>query len=338
MTDIAPDTRSGGQSLTDSLLAQAAAGLTLTAALIYGAGALTIALRLYFTHLPWESVLSQLPHDLLLTTGFAQVVLPAAIIGVLGAILLNFLVNEEHERHDAGQPPDQGHGTAVDQAADEPKAGRKGVAALIQRRVRDYLQARPGSRHFAAWLVASVVLGAAEAGIALPDYLYHRTRYTYPSVVISPTRFFLVVALVSAMAVAIALILFPYPRPAGAPTQAADVAGPELPRESKLLPWQWQALAGALVALAVVPGAAAISASTLFPGTLVCSPTFHEGELSGDLIGTNGGWAYMVEYHRTDFSHDYFSVIPLSEVRLMAIGRYADCNTLAHTPKPTPSP
>jgi hypothetical protein len=48
-------------------------------------------------------VLGQLPHDLLITTGFGQVVLPASIIGALGAILLNFLVNQDqHEqRHDS---------------------------------------------------------------------------------------------------------------------------------------------------------------------------------------------------------------------------------------------
>jgi hypothetical protein len=318
MTDIAPGTNSGGQSLTDSLLAQAAAGLTLTAALIYGAGALTIALRLYFTHLPWESVLSQLPHDLLLTTGFAQVVLPAAIIGALGAILLNFLVNEDHKLRRKGEG--------------------KSVGARIQLRFRAYLQANPGPRHFAAWLVVSLLLGAAEAGIALPDYAYHRDRYLHRAVVISSVRFFVVVAVVSAIAVAIALILFPYPRPAAAAGLAADGAGPDNPKESKLRPWQWQALAGALVALAAVPGAAAISASTLFPYALVCSPAFKEGELSGNLIGTNGGWAYMVEYHESDFSHDYFSVIPLSEVRLMTIGKFADCTTLTQTPKPTPSP
>jgi hypothetical protein len=338
MTDITPGTKPGGQSLRDSLLAQAAAGLTLTAALIYGAGALTIALRLYFTHLPWESVLSQLPRDLLLTTGFAQVVLPAAIIGALGAILLSFLINQEHERRRESRPARQGQVTDLDRAADLPSDGTKGFATAIQRKVRGYLQAHTGPRHFAAWLGVSLLLGAAEAVIALPDYAYHRALYTNPAVVISSARFFVVVALVSATAVAIALILFPYPRPVRGARPATEAVGPHDARESKLLPWQWRSLAGALVALAVVPGAAAISASTLFPYTLVCSPTFKDGALSGNLIGTNGGWAYMVEYHQTDFSHDYFSVIPLSEVRLMTIGKYADCSRLAQTPKPTPSP
>jgi hypothetical protein len=101
---------------------------------------------------------------------------------------------------------------------------------------------------------------------------------------------------------------------------------------------QWQALVGACIAFAAISGAAAISASTLFPRTLMCSPAFDGGYLGGNLIATNGGWAYMVEYRRNDFSHDYFSVIPLSSVHLMAIGYYADCNTLARPPAPPPSP
>ncbi len=321
MTASKPD----GQSLADSLLAQTAAGITLAAALIYAAGALTVALRLYFTHLPWEAVLGQLPHDLLLTTGFGQIVLPASIIGMLGAILLNFLINHEHG----------------------PNQGRWAIARAAQSWLRDYLQDEPGPAHFASWVTVSLLLGAAEAGIALPDYLYHRSRYLYPSVVISWPRFFLVVAAISAITASIALILFPWPLPLpgrtfhSAATDSAASAAPnnaEQRRESKLRPWQWQATVGSLVALAVIPGVAAISASSLFPYTLACSPSFKNGQLSGNLIGTNAGWAYMVEYRSQDRSHDYFSVIPLASVRLMTIGQYADCNPLAPSPAPSASP
>ena len=34
---------------------------------------------------------------LMITTGFGQVILPAVIIGMLGAVLLNFLVNQSHD-------------------------------------------------------------------------------------------------------------------------------------------------------------------------------------------------------------------------------------------------
>jgi hypothetical protein len=311
MTDMTPSPRPGAQSLADSLLAQAAAGITLAAALIYGAGALTVALRLYFTHLPWASVLGQMPHDLIITAGFGQVMLPAVIIGLLGSIMLSFLVNQEHEKeHD-----------------------KQTVALFLQQKLRNYFQDPPGLAHLGWWLAASLLLGAAEAAISLPLYLYHRSGYLHPSVVIPWLGYFLIVTLVSAIAVGIALILFPAPRqlPGAAPSSA---------RVSKLSALQWQGLSAALVALAVIPGAAAFSASTLFPNTLVCSSTFRHGQLSGNLIGTNGGWAYMVEYRQTGpnaYSGDYFSVVPLATIKLMTIGRYADCATLANTQAPAPS-
>jgi hypothetical protein len=209
-----------------------------------------------------------------------------------------------------------------------------------------------------------VILGAAAAGIALPDYLYHQSGYLHPSVVISWPKFFLVVGVASGVAAGIALIMLPLPRPltaraatpAGQPDDprapaTTDVSPARAPEKSKLPPkvsklppkvsklssWQWQAFVGMLIAFAAIPGVAAVSASTLFPLTIACSPAFHGGQLSGNLIATNGGWAYMVEYRQSNFSHDYFSVVPLSSVRLMAIGQYSDCNTLATTPAPTPT-
>ena len=352
MTDTAPDSKPGGSSLADSLVGQAAAGITLAAALIYGAGALTIALRLYFTHLPWASIVGQMPHDLIITTGFGQVMLPAVIIGVLGAILLNFLINEDHpnelRRRRSGFLLASWY---------RPEGTRRTIAGWLQSKLRHYLQARPGVAHFAAWLGASAILGAAAAGIALPDYLYHQSGYLHPSVVISWPNFFLVVGVASGVAAGIALIMLPQPRPltaqdatpAGQPHDPAAPATTDVsparptkeskppPKESKLSSWQWQAFVGMLIAFAAIPGVAAISASTLFPLTLACSPAFHDGRLSGNLIATNGGWAYMVEYRQSNFSHDYFSVVPLSSVRLMAIGQYSDCNTLATTPTATPT-
>lgn len=181
--------------------------------------------------------------------------------------------------------------------------------------------------------------------------------------VISWPAFFLTVALISAVAVGITLILLPPPRPlpdsvplpalpataAATPVEGTPNAEPaaregdtpaavsNAARESKLSIWQWQLLVGALVAFAAVPGAAAISASTLYPAALMCSPAYLNGQLSGNLIATSGEWAYMVEYRRHNYSHDYFSVVPLSSVRLMAIGRYGDCATLARSPSPSPS-
>ena len=103
---------------------------------------------------------------------------------------------------------------------------------------------------------------------------------------------------------------------------------------SRLSAWEWEAVVGVLIAFAAIPSIAAFSASTLFPYTLACSTIFsNKEELAGNLIATNGGWAYMVQYEpvtkkgETSF-YGYFQVVPLSSVQLLSIGHYANCRAL----------
>ncbi len=308
-----------GQTLLNSLVGQAAAGITLAAALVYGAGALTVALRLDFTHLQWESVLGQIPRDLIITNGFGQVVLPAAIIGMLGAILLNFLVNEKH---------DSGHGRGV---------------VRLQKALQGYLLAKPRLSHFVRWFMVALLLGLAEAAIAVPWYLIQRNQFPR-GVLISVSSYLLTVVALSAVAVGISLIFLPAPRQGSVVLASASQGERHTSGEaahegdgsrktaSTLSAWEWKALVGALVAFGSIPGIAAFSASTTFPQATLCSPIFkYDQQLSGDLIATNGGWAYMVEYKIGDYSHDHISVVPLSAVRLVAIGRFGTCRPLATT-------
>jgi hypothetical protein len=345
------DDKSSGNGNPDvraAFIGQAAAGLTAAAAIIYGAGALVIALRLYFTHLAWEAVLGQLPRDLILTTGFGQIVLPAMIFGLLGAIFLNFIVNAERE---------------------------SGYTRKLQKLLQRYLLAPPGFVKFGAWVFISAAVAAAEAGISVPFYLYHSRYYIHSGVVIPAADAFLVSAGLCAVAVGISQILLPVPvkdrvfpelyeLPAdeqrGAPANPSAEAsaspgetadsnpGPGKPsrkakrkersrraaeRKLKDSPAPgtaagWTAWVSVLIAFAAIPGIAAASAATLFPPTLACSSSFRNGYLSGNLIATNGGYAYMVEYRTTDFSHDYIAVVPLSATRLETVGQFGDCNTL----------
>jgi hypothetical protein len=323
---------SGGGSLLDTLIGQAAAAITVTGALIYGAGALTLALRLGFTHLPWQSVVGQLPYVLVLTSGFGQVVLPTAILGILGAVLLNYIVNGKHE------------------------GGRH--AARIQPRLRHYLRAKPSRGHFLAWLGAALIIGAIEAALSQPIFYYYKYHYyLHPSIMIADWEAFLIVAALSAVAVGLALIGLPPPladvgldgshslhngsdkadddlqRHEGNEHGINSNADDEKPKSlSKLSPWQWKLFVGMLVGFAAIPGVAAFSASTLFPYTQACWYGPGYGYLSGNLIGTNGGWAYMVEYRSSDYSHDSISAVPLSTVRLMSVGKWADCDTLSDSP------
>jgi hypothetical protein len=57
-----------------------AAGLV---ALIYAAGGGVLALRLYLAHLPSRTIVAQLPRDLLISVGLAQIVLPVVAVAAL---------------------------------------------------------------------------------------------------------------------------------------------------------------------------------------------------------------------------------------------------------------
>ena len=288
------------QTLLTSLVGQAAAAITLAALLVYGAGALTLALRLAFSRLPWESVLGQLPHDLLLTTGFGQVILPAIITGMVGAVLLDSLINSKKIKK-------------------KPWLSRV-IVAIINSKKINFIKKPWPSR-----VIVAIIIGAVEAGIFLGFYAVHKSGVNY-GIVIASWEAFLYVLGISFIAAVIALIFFP--RPYGSVPPAAPDAKEHVARRLSRL--EWRVLVGVLVTFAVIPGWAAVSASTLFPYTLACSSSFAEngvhGVHSGNLIGTNGAWAYMTEYrsrvvkgHRV-YDRPYVAVVPLSSIRLLVIG------------------
>ena len=66
-----------------------AAAITGIAAAVYVAGAAVFALRLYHLGLPTETVIGDLPRELLISVGLIEVVLPTLIAGAIyGSILL----------------------------------------------------------------------------------------------------------------------------------------------------------------------------------------------------------------------------------------------------------
>lgn len=344
------DAGGNGLAISTAVIGQAAAGLTAVAAVIYGSGALTIALRLFFTHLSWETVLGQLPHDVLLTTGFGQIILPSIIIGMLGAVFINYLVNDEH----------------------------RGAGSKIQLRMQRYLMAQPSVSHFLAWLFTAAFFGTLEAIVSLPFYVSHAHSYFNSGVVIPAFDAILVAAILSAVAVGVALIMLPHPRAEGLRRDlhaqrnsrlrsliraAAGQLGRrtragaflqrvyrerqerKLGRErwktskpSSLSPMGWMIWVGALIAFASVPGVATFAAVTLFPDSKACSTEFLKGRLEGNLIATNGGWAYMVEYENTTPVEDFIAAVPLSSLQMETIGHAGTCGNLVSNPVNSPSP
>src|SRR5919198_5089835 len=72
----------GGSDVVAMLgqLVGAAAGLV---ALLYAAGGGVLALRLYLAHLPSRTIAAQLPRDLLISVGLAQIILPVLAVASL---------------------------------------------------------------------------------------------------------------------------------------------------------------------------------------------------------------------------------------------------------------
>ena len=249
-----------------------------------------------------------MPRDLILTTGFGQIILPAMIIGILGAVLLNFLVNDSHS----------------------------GITRRVQLGLQSYLTARPSVGHFAVWVFASAIFGVLEPLVSLYFYNRHARTYFSPHVVIPAFDAMAAAAVLSAFAVGIALILLP------PPTKDGLRSGLSAPRPGKtpspLGTLAWMVWVGALVGFAVILGVATFAAVALFPASNACSAEFANGVLAGNLIGTNAGWAYMVEYKRSQPGQDYIAVVPLSSLRLETIGRFGTCVVLAPGPgSPSPS-
>ena len=79
--------KNGDNGLTPLLIGQSTAVLAVAVAVIYGAGALSLGLKLWYAKDPWAAVLGQLPRDFLLIDAFSEVMLPVILIGV-GAYLI----------------------------------------------------------------------------------------------------------------------------------------------------------------------------------------------------------------------------------------------------------
>lgn len=75
--------RAGGQKSTLQVLTELAGLLAAAAAVVYGAGAVVLSLRLAFEHLPWSNIVSGLPREFILSTGAGQAILPAIAVGAV---------------------------------------------------------------------------------------------------------------------------------------------------------------------------------------------------------------------------------------------------------------
>ena len=86
MADATSTSTKTGSALLQNVVAQATTVVALLVAATYACGALVFIVRLSLLDLPATSVLGQLPHNLLLTTGVTEVLLPVLVGGTLLAV------------------------------------------------------------------------------------------------------------------------------------------------------------------------------------------------------------------------------------------------------------
>jgi hypothetical protein len=59
---------------------------------------------------------------------------------------------------------------------------------------------------------------------------------------------------------------------------------------------------------------------------------------AGNLIATNDGWAYMVEYENVKPVTDFIAVVPMSSLGMETIGEHGgSCGPLTANPRSTPT-
>lgn len=246
------------------IIGQSTAVIAAAAAVVYGSGALSMGLRLWYDHYSWSPVLGQLPRNLILVDAISYVMAPAILIGVLAYILYRQF--------------DRQLGSAM------------------------------------KWLVA-VGFAAAIAFVPL-IFLEIVRRNTIHGVIRPYWEIYLLCAILNLAFVRVALHLLP----------RANIRGLR------------EVLGIGILALAFTPAVASVSAAYAFPIVKVCGPAFsHDGGdyAIGNLVGSDGQWIYVAEtianMPRTGtyrFIGGYIAVIPLSSVRLEAIGGFASCGDL----------
>jgi hypothetical protein len=286
-----------------AVIGQTAAIFAAAAAVVYSAGALSLAFKLWYDGAPVEPVLVQLPRSLPLSQAVTEV-LPAAIATGLLAIFLWKRINRSALGRAIAGPTIPGPtipGPTIPGAA-IPGAGQRGRGAW-------------------RWLI-SVVLALFFTGITL---LFASFLWISPIPGIFPRPLpdtFIICLILDTVAIRLALHFLP-----------------KLPRFRRKALQDTMRLA--ILTLALIPIVASTSAAYAFPIVKLCGPDFTslgtQGRhyAIGNLIGVSGQWVYVAEIltkeprpHHFEFAAGYIAAIPLSEVRLEAIGRNASCGEM----------
>jgi hypothetical protein len=274
------------ESLLNSPWTKLLGSATVVAAIIYVSGAAVMALRIWNSGLSWQPVVGQLPHDTLLSVGFAQVLAPA----VLGSIIAGWLVTRKPGRWLYDEASKRiNHGGAE---GDPP--ARRGIRAWTTRA--------------AFWLLASAVVTAI---LLIPTFAIWRVT----SGRVDPGARRPIDELVALAAVAILVAIQPFFlyrewRWAGSGVMRVATATGLL-----LIP--------AVVASTSAAGSALLPAVVLCGNSFsVLGGPSSVGEIRGNLLGTSSDWAYVAQWSvvNRQASSAHVIAVPLSSVSLIRVG------------------
>jgi hypothetical protein len=299
-----PANPSGPSSIAESLIAQAAAALTLAVALTYAAGGLALGLKLWFLRVPWTTVLGQLPHDPLIVTAVGQVVVPSLAAGAVLSALMDWLSGMRAGDELPGRP---GRGT-------EP-------------RLPQWYLAKTGGQFLGLTLL--IALGAGLVLGAAPLLVLRFTSHVVSGGLQPWAAIWICCGLLSfATAMGVLYVV-----------RALHARSPAFPAR-RMRPALRRTLLAAAVSAALLPCLCSISGAFLLPPVFLCGPNFFHpvgdsgqeapGYMDGSLIGSTSQWIYIAQFGRSHGQIDFRTItaVPAAAVRLQAIGRGSGCGDL----------
>jgi hypothetical protein len=299
------------------MLGAATAIITLFVAVIYGFGAVSLALALWYTKDPVSPELAQVPRDILIVRAFSGVIFPAAITALVMVILYEslYLPLRFYRSPSRPRPPVAEVGT-----------GKSNIRSSIAGYVIELGRAWHDRRLISSIVLAGLVSLAPQVLLA---YNYRTSNVTQSRLVIYVCCF-----VASFLSIYICLRFVPRGWLLRARRQAAASSSQ---RAIKAL------ASVAVTSFALLPAVAFTAAAVPLPIVVLCGSSFsHVDEFGrhyeiGNLVGTSGQYVYVAEtrflyYGRNSveqsYNGSYIAAVPLNEAQLETIGHRAECNNL----------
>lgn len=290
------------------VIGAATAIIAIAVAALYGLGAVSLGLMLWYVKDPVSPALAQLPREILIVHAFSGIIIPTIVTAVVGFVLYEVLHLSTRISSSPPARPRDAPPRAIDRL----------------RITKD-----DGAPRFFRLIILAALLALVPLAIL-------RHNYTFP-VIRSFWEVYVACLLASLISVYIAVRLLSWDK---RHERGAIGTGRlhETVRVGKRI---------GIATLALVPCVSFAAAAVPLPVVYLCGATFNHVDkfgrhyAVGNLIGTSGQYVYVAETRvlylgtsvKPGYNGSYVAVVPLSAARLETIGQQAECNDL--NPAPT---